>query len=78
MNAHPVLLQLKYTRVIEHFSRRAGISLRKAMDLFYHSRTYQLMREGISDMHCRSDEYLAEELELEYGRAEKQGPNSQT
>jgi len=23
------------------------------------------MREGISDMHCRSDEYLAEELLLE-------------
>jgi hypothetical protein len=24
------------------------------------------MSEGISDMHCRSDEYLAEELKEEY------------
>lgn len=24
------------------------------------------MREGVSDMHCMSDEYLAQELEEEY------------
>lgn len=27
---------------------------------------YSLLHEGISDMHCRSDEYLAEELCMEY------------
>ncbi len=26
----------------------------------------RLVHEGISDLHCMSDEYLAEELELEY------------
>ena len=28
--------------------------------------TYQLMRDGISDMHCMSELYLAEELKEEY------------
>lgn len=27
---------------------------------------YQLIRDGVSDMHCMSDAYLAEELEQEY------------
>jgi len=36
--------------------------------LFYHSEVYQLMRDGVSDMHCMSDLYLAEELRLEYQR----------
>ena len=35
------------------------------MDIFYHSTLYTLMSEGISDMHCMSDEYLVEELEDE-------------
>jgi hypothetical protein len=33
--------------------------------LFYHSEAYQLMRDGVSDMHCMSDEYTAEELQME-------------
>ena len=37
-----------------------------ALEFFYHSQVYQLIREGVSDMHCMSDEYLAEELEQEY------------
>jgi len=65
MTANRILLQHKYANVIEMFSNRQNISLRLAMDLFYKSQTYQLMREGVSDMHCRSDEYLAEELILE-------------
>ena len=66
MNAHPVLLQMKYAHVIEGFSERLHIPLREAMDCFYHSLTYRFMREGISDMHCRSDEYLIDELQAEY------------
>ena len=66
MNANPILLQKKYSRVIECFARRRGISLDAALDFFYHSDLYQLVRDGISDMHCMSDEYLAEELEQEY------------
>lgn len=66
MNANPVLLQKKYSRVIEKFAESMGISLDKALELFYHSDVYQLMHEGISDMHCMSDGYLVEELQMEY------------
>ena len=31
-----------------------------------HSQVYQLIRDGVSDMHCMSDAYLAEELKQEY------------
>lgn len=66
MNANPILLQKKYARVIERFAKKAGISLNSALDFFYRSEVYCLVHEGVSDMHCMSDEYLAEELELEY------------
>lgn len=66
MNANPILLQKKYARVIALFAERMGINLGEALDFFYHSFTYQLMKDGVSDMHCRSDGYLAEELEMEY------------
>lgn len=66
MNANPILLQKKYSRVIECFAREQGISLDAALDFFYHSQVYQLIRDGISDMHFMSDAYLAEELEQEY------------
>ena len=66
MTANPILLQKKYTRVIECFAKQQGLSLDEALGLFYHSEVYQLMRDGVSDMHCMSDLYLAEELRLEY------------
>ena len=66
MMANPILLQKKYARVIACFAKQQGISLDEALDLFYRSEVYQLMREGGSDMHCMSDLYLAEELRLEY------------
>lgn len=37
-----------------------------ALDFFYHSEVYLLMRDGVSDMHCMSDTYLADELQQEY------------
>ena len=66
MNANPVLLQKKYARIIENFARKKNISIEESLDFFYHSFTYELMSKGISDMHCRSDEYLIEDLEREY------------
>lgn len=62
MNANPVLLQKKYSRVIALFAERQNISLDKALDIFYKSETYKLIREGVSDLHCMSDSYLADEL----------------
>ena len=66
MTANPILLQKKYSRVIAAFADRIGLSLDEALDFFYHSDVYRLVSEGVSDMHCMSDDYLAEELELEY------------
>ena len=66
MNAHPILLQKKYARVVELFARENGLSIREALDIFYRSELYVLMSEGLSDMHCRSDEYLVEELTEEW------------
>jgi hypothetical protein len=62
MTANRFLLQHKYVRVIKLFSSEAGISLREALERFYLSETHYEMEHGISDMHCRSDGYLAEEL----------------
>lgn len=66
MNANPILLQKKYSRVIEGVASRVGITLDAAVCFFYHSEVAQLIREGVSDLHCMSDEYLVEELEEEY------------
>ena len=66
MNANPILLQKKYSRVIALFAERLHFSLDEALGIFYKSETYKLMREGVSDLHCMSDAYLADELEQEY------------
>lgn len=68
MNANPILLQKKYARVVELFAKENDITLQEALDVFYRSQTYELMSEGVSDMHCMSDEYLVQELEEEMTR----------
>ncbi len=68
MLANPILLQKKYTRIIELFAKQKNISLDAALAYFYHSDTYQLMRDGIADMHCMSDNYLVEELIDEWAK----------
>ena len=65
MTANKILLQHKYANVIEAFAKRKNMDLRQAMNVFYKSQTYQDMREGVSDMHCRSDEYLVDEILME-------------
>ena len=65
MNANPILLQKKYARIIELFAKNNNLTLEQSLDIFYHSELYKLMSEGVSDMHCMSDEYLVRELEEE-------------
>lgn len=62
MNANPILLQKKYARVVELFAKENAITIENALDFFYHSQLYELMSNGVSDMHCMSDEYLVQEL----------------
>ncbi len=66
MTAHPILLQKKYARVVALFSEKANITTNEALDFFYNSKTYPLISEGVSDLHCMSDDYLAEDLLTEY------------
>jgi len=65
MQADSVLLYYVYQGAIEAFARRENISLRRALDALYHSLLYREISQGVSDMHCRSDDYLAEELRRE-------------
>ena len=66
MNAHPILLQKKYACIVEMFAKDNDLSLKDVLHFFYNSFVYQLMSEGVSDMHFMSDLYLVEELRLEY------------
>lgn len=71
MTAHPILLQKKYARIIAGFAEKEKMSLENALDFFYKSELYQLISQGISDMHCRSDLYLIDELVEEYKISKK-------
>ena len=62
MTANRNLLRMKFAHVIEAYAARRGCSLDEALDVFYTSRTYEFMREGVSDMHCMSIDYLVDEL----------------
>nr|WP_317283116.1 DUF3791 domain-containing protein [uncultured Sellimonas sp.] len=66
MIANPILLQKKYARIVERFAVKKNLSLDNALAFFYHSEVYRLICEGVSNMHCMSDEYLTDELISEY------------
>lgn len=66
MTANATLLQIKFARIVDLFAQYANISLSDALSFFYASDLYPLIKNGVSDMHCMSDAYLAEELLLEY------------
>ena len=66
MNANATLLQKKYARVIERYAEKYHVSLETALDRFYKSNLYHEISEGISDLHCMSDDYLADELHEEW------------
>lgn len=65
MQANPILLQRKYARIVKLFAELAGLTYEQALDAFYNSKTFELISEGVADMHCFSDDYLAEELMIE-------------
>ena len=61
------------TPVQQYDAVEGGVELEDALAFFYDSDTYALMSEGVADMHCRSDEYLADELMLELQQRRPQG-----
>jgi hypothetical protein len=65
MSSRRNILVFKYESVIETIAKERNISLRSALKTLYSSVTYKEMSAGIADMHCRSDLYLAEEIDRE-------------
>lgn len=65
MTANQTILQMKYARIIALVAEMKQLSLEDAMDIFYHSNTFKLISDGVSDMHTMSDKYLAEEICIE-------------
>jgi predicted DNA-binding protein YlxM (UPF0122 family) len=65
MTANRHVLNHKLDAVIAEYSQKENIPLRESLDIFYKSDLYLLITNGVSDIHCRSNAYLAEELKLE-------------
>ena len=66
MDADKTLLQMKFSRVVARFAEQQNIPEEKALEFFYHSETYRELSEGIADLHCRSDQYIVDELKAEF------------
>ena len=68
MNANRQLIGHKMAGVIMAYADLAGVPIRESLNAFYRSYLYTEISNGLSDMHCRADGYLAEELRLEIER----------
>jgi hypothetical protein len=64
--AKDTLASMKYANIIQCISEMNNISLEEATEIFYNSETFTLIDEGVADLHCRSDKYLANEIWAEY------------
>ena len=62
MEANRIILDMKYARIIEILAQRLHITREEAMDIFYSSPVFELIDKGVADLHCRSDQYLADEI----------------
>ncbi|MBR5644949.1 MAG: DUF3791 domain-containing protein [Salinivirgaceae bacterium] len=61
-----VLKSAKCARIIANMSEMYGVSLEDATDIYYGSETASMIDEGVADLQCRSDKYLAGEVWREY------------
>ena len=66
MVADKIVLQMKYARIVRLFADKLQIKYEDALSFSYDSETYKLISNGVADMHCLSDEYLADELLMEW------------
>ena len=65
-----VLRSSQCARIIVCISEMFNVSLDKATDIYYNSETANLIEEGVADLHCRSDKYLASEIWREFQKGE--------
>ena len=56
----------KCAAIISSMSEMYHISLEEATDIYYNSETSTLIDEGVADLHCRSERYLASLVWDEY------------
>ena len=61
-----ILRSSQCARIILCISEMFDVPLEQATDIYYSSETASMIEEGIADLHCRSDKYLAGEVWREY------------
>ena len=61
-----VLRSSQCARIIVCISEMYNVSLDKATDIYYSSETANMIEDGVADLHCRSDKYLAGEVWREF------------
>ncbi|MBO4771199.1 MAG: DUF3791 domain-containing protein [Bacteroidales bacterium] len=66
MKANRTVLRMKYGRIVAQFAAENHLDNAQALRMFYDSKTWELMSEGVSDFHCLSDNYLVDNLNREY------------
>lgn len=62
MTARETILQMKYARIIRLVAEKCSISIEKAMDVFYNSKTFEHMADESTGLFTMSDKYLAEDI----------------
>ena len=62
----------KNANIIRSLCELYGISLQEATDIYYQSDTSELIEEGIGDLQCRSDKYLATVIWEEHQESAKE------
>ena len=60
---------MKYARIIGLLAQMQQIPSNEAMDMLYTSPLFEIIDEGVADLICRSDQYLAEEI-IRYSKKE--------
>ena len=58
-------------RVILCISEMFNVPIQEATDIYYESETANLIEDGVSDLHCRSDKYLAILVWEEYNEKQR-------
>lgn len=56
----------KSANIIRSLCDLYGVSIQDAADIYYQSDTSELIEEGVADLQCRSDKYLATIIWEEY------------
>lgn len=57
---------VKCSNIISSLSEMYHITIEEATDIYYSSEMADLIDEGIADLHCRSNKYLATEIWNDY------------